>query len=95
MSTTPKSWINAKRTSESGYGHEVQIFIDETFEKIEHVDGLKTTLFPHQKPVVKAMMDLEMNRTFKVNTVVKKNLKSAQVLVFSVRLLGLEKLLMS
>lgn len=66
MATTPKSWINAKRTSESGYGHEVQIFIDETFEKIEHVEGLKTTLFPHQKPVVKAMMDLEMNRTFKV-----------------------------
>lgn len=60
----PKSWIAQNRYASEGTNNDVQIFIDETFEKVEHVEGLKTTLYPHQKPVVKAMMDLEMNRTF-------------------------------
>lgn len=59
------SWIQHTRTEQSiNYQHnDVQIHIDDDFECIEHVEGLKTTLFPHQKPIIKAMMDLEMNRT--------------------------------
>jgi hypothetical protein len=35
--------------------------LDEKCEKIEHVPGLKTHLFPHQQTIVKAMVDLENN----------------------------------
>ncbi len=41
-----------------------EILLDETYETIEHIPGLKTSLFPHQKTIVKAMLDLEMKREF-------------------------------
>jgi len=47
-------------------GSHIDIQIDETFECVEHVEGLKTNLFPHQKPIVKAMVDLEMFRTIQI-----------------------------
>jgi hypothetical protein len=61
-----KSWILQPRYSSYENYNTVEIFIDDTFETVDHVEGLKTTLYPHQKPVVKAMMDLEMNRTFQI-----------------------------
>ena len=61
-----KSWINQPRVISNFKNGDVQIYIDETYEKIEHVEGLKTSLYEHQKPIIKAMMDLEMTRTIKV-----------------------------
>ena len=61
-----KSWVNQTRYDSVSQKKEVEILIDNTFEKIEHVPGLKTALFHHQKPIVKAMMDLEMHRSFKL-----------------------------
>jgi SNF2 family DNA or RNA helicase len=72
MENTPKSWIKLVRkklppdASTYSIGSSVQVLIDETFEKIEHVPGLKTSLFPHQKPIIKAMVDLERVRTVKL-----------------------------
>jgi hypothetical protein len=42
--------------------YEVEYLLDETYTKIDNVPGLKTSLYPHQKTVIKAMIDLEMNR---------------------------------
>ena len=57
-----KSWINQPHNIEFENKPNIDIHIDDTFDSVDKVDGLKTTLFPHQKPIVKAMMDLEMNR---------------------------------
>jgi len=66
MSSIFKSWVTQTHYVDISPKKEVEVLIDNTFEKIEHINGLKTTLFHHQKPIVKAMMDLEMNRTFKL-----------------------------
>ena len=58
-----KSWIEQPRTINSYNMVDIQIQMDETYETVDHIEGLKTSLFPHQKPIVKAMMDLEMKRT--------------------------------
>ena len=64
---TQKSWINIIRNIEEknviGY-----ILLDENYEKIDTVPGLKTTLFPHQKTIVKAMIDLETYNSVKIET---------------------------
>lgn len=44
------------------------VLLDETYEKIEHVPGLKTELFLHQKTVIKAMSDLESNSILPFNS---------------------------
>lgn len=60
-----KSWVKQVHSITIGDRSDIDIYIDDTFEVVDKVEGLKTTLFPHQKPVVKAMMDLEMNRVLK------------------------------
>jgi len=44
--------------------NDVTVHLDNTFSKIDIVPGLRTSLFPHQKTVVKAMLDLEYYRNF-------------------------------
>lgn len=44
----------------------VSVSLNEQFDKIDKVNGLKTTLYPHQQTVVKAMLELENRRTFSV-----------------------------
>ena len=46
-----------------------KILLNESFTKIEHVPGLKTTLYEHQKTVVSAMMDMEKKRQLKMYSV--------------------------
>lgn len=65
MSAYTKSWINTPRYI-NNYLADSPILIDETYERIEKIDGLKTDLFEHQKPIIKAMYDLENNRDFDV-----------------------------
>lgn len=65
--TTLQSWIEKPRQTDDdcNYCHQdIEIPLDETYEKVESVPGLKTSLFPHQKTVVKAMMDLEKSSYF-------------------------------
>ncbi len=42
--------------------NEVAVHLDSTFGKLDHVPGLKTTLYPHQQTAVKAMLDMEYAR---------------------------------
>ena len=39
-----------------------KVFLDDSFSKINYVPGLKTTLYRHQRTIVKALLDLENNR---------------------------------
>ena len=57
-----RSWIDSEREL---FTYDESIELDNSFQKIEIVPGLKTTLFPHQKTIVKAMVDLENNRNIK------------------------------
>lgn len=63
------SWINQpKKILVDRYScSEVEHFLNEGYSKVEHVPGLKTSLFPHQKTIVQAMLDLEMNRNFELH----------------------------
>lgn len=49
------------------------ILIDHTFRKIDTIPGLKTNLYEHQKPVVRAMIDIEEARQIlgTSNTIIK------------------------
>jgi hypothetical protein len=67
------SWIN--------YPHKINInnskieqLIDENYDTIEEILGLKTQLYPHQKKIIKAMIDLENNSVFNIaiNSVIHK-----------------------
>ena len=40
-------------------------YLDQSYSEIDHVKGLKTNLYPHQKKTVKAMLDAEDHRKFK------------------------------
>jgi hypothetical protein len=42
--------------------NDVSVHLNERFAKLDHVPGLKTTLYPHQQTAVKAMLDLEYTR---------------------------------
>jgi hypothetical protein len=55
-----------QRIEEKSY--DVSIEIDEGFLGIDDIEGLKTTLYPHQKPIVQAMVDAENNRKFTIIT---------------------------
>lgn len=48
--------------------NDVTVHLDSKFAKIDHVPGLKTTLYPHQQTAVKAMLDLEYGRTIHIKT---------------------------
>jgi SNF2 family DNA or RNA helicase len=48
--------------------YEVSVEINEEFLGIDDIEGLKTTLFPHQKPIVQAMVDAENNRKTNIHT---------------------------
>jgi SNF2 family DNA or RNA helicase len=64
-----KHWVKMTKKIKniySGYTtYEVSQEIDDSFCGTDHVDGLKTTLFPHQKPIIQTMVEAENNR--KVN----------------------------
>ena len=47
--------------------NEVYVSLDDDFSKINYVPGLKTTLYRHQRTVVKALLDMENNRRLTMN----------------------------
>lgn len=47
------------------YGPEY--LLNENYEKISNINGLKTNLYLHQKTIIRAMIDLENNRLFTLN----------------------------
>lgn len=57
----------AQRRYRSQVNNEVSVLINETYSKVDHVPGLKTTLYPHQQGVVKAMLDMEGRRVLDVS----------------------------
>jgi hypothetical protein len=54
----------SRRREKRNVDNEVSVLINGSFTKLDHVPGLKTTLYPHQQTAVKAMLDLEFCRTF-------------------------------
>lgn len=58
------TYINYRYRSKN---YKTQCSLDDTYEKIHTVPGLKTTLYHHQKTIVKAMIDLEDKRI--INTI--------------------------
>jgi len=56
----------ATRNSRRNVTNDVEVSLDESFSKIDYVPGLKTTLYPHQKTAVKAMLDMERKRCIKL-----------------------------
>lgn len=77
MTTTSElSWIDMPKQLIDIYGSrnpEVEHYLNDTYTKVENVPGLKTSLFPHQKTIVKAMLDLEMNRVFNITSAFSRN----------------------
>lgn len=64
-----QSWIEKSKSliiipHSHSFNNVTETELDETYTKIDNVPGLKTSLFPHQKTIVRAMLDLESNRTF-------------------------------
>jgi SNF2 family DNA or RNA helicase len=57
-----KSWVDC--TKHIINTNTIEYYLDATYTKIDNIPGLRTTLFPHQKTIVRAMLDLENNRTF-------------------------------
>ena len=72
--TQLKNWRDGVNTlsKDDTYYTDIEQYIDDTYEKIENIIGLKTNLFNHQKHIIKAMYDLEMTRDFDIK-VKKKN----------------------
>jgi len=63
--------LNANTTSTAGrrrnqrtVTNAVAVSLDGSFSKVDHVPGLKTTLYRHQQTAVKAMLDLEFKRSY-------------------------------
>lgn len=52
------NWLK-ENTKFAAFTNEVSAPLTADYEKIEHVDGLKTPLFEHQKTIVAAMVDIE------------------------------------
>lgn len=48
--------------------NDVAVHLGDAYCKIDHVPGLKTTLYPHQQTAVKAMFDLEQTRVLTLRT---------------------------
>ena len=64
-----KSWIEQKKFMNNSSRYkmkDVEHFLDETYTKMDNIPGLKTALFPHQKTVIRAMIDLENTREFEL-----------------------------
>jgi hypothetical protein len=64
------SWVNMPKSilySISNMETPVEHYLDDHHTKIDNIPGLKTSLFPHQKTIIKAMMDLEQKRNFEIN----------------------------
>lgn len=51
-----------KRRSRKHVDNEVAVHLDGSSSKIDHIPGMKTTLYPHQQTAVKAMLDFEYDR---------------------------------
>ena len=65
-----KSWIKQPKKTCTTWTHDVngiETLLDNNYQKIESVPGLKTSLFQHQKTVIKAMVDIENNRKFDIS----------------------------
>jgi hypothetical protein len=60
-----KSWIDQIRIMQRHNTFSPQFTLDESYEIVDEIKGLKTSLYPHQKTVVKAAIDLERNRTYR------------------------------
>ena len=65
------SWVDQKKYLNNRHTHDihknkVEYLLDESYTKINSVPGLKTSLYEHQKTVVRAMLDLEMKRDFEL-----------------------------
>jgi hypothetical protein len=81
-----KSWIDNKKLIHNSFKKErepAEFLLDETYTKIDSIPGLKTSLFPHQKTIVRAMLDLEMNRDFDIMCNVRKYACTASAGVLS------------
>jgi hypothetical protein len=68
-----KKWTDNKHLAQVkyNYSYDIEYLLDETYEKINDVPGLKTQLYLHQKTIVQAMLDLENNCTFIISDKVK------------------------
>lgn len=65
----------AQRRHRNQVNNEVSVLINEAYSKVDHVPGLKTTLYPHQQGVVKAMLDMESKRSFEVSESLTRRIK--------------------
>jgi SNF2 family DNA or RNA helicase len=64
-----KIWVDQKnymkpRTYFRRNDQIVEHYLNDDYTKIDTVPGLKTSLFPHQKTIIRAMLDLEIKRKF-------------------------------
>jgi hypothetical protein len=64
------------------YKKSVEHLLDNTYTTVDNVPGLKTALFPHQKTIVRAMLDLEMTRSFEINTI---NYTSSEITMYEIK----------
>ena len=60
--------LQAKKRHNQVVENQVAVYLDDKFSKIDHIPGLKTTLYPHQQTAVKAMLDLEYARDLMMQT---------------------------
>ncbi len=51
-----------RRRSRRNVNNDVAVHLNGSSSRIDHIPGMKTTLYPHQQTVVKAMLDLEYER---------------------------------
>ncbi len=59
-----------RRRSRRHVDNEVAVHLNGSSSRIDHIPGMKTTLYPHQQTAVKAMLDLEYERDINMaNTV--------------------------
>lgn len=62
----PKRWHEVKKVLSHSFrsylSYDIAVELDESFKGVDDIGKLKTSLFPHQKQVVQAMIDAENNR---------------------------------
>jgi SNF2 family DNA or RNA helicase len=56
--------LNKKNNNHRYVTNDVSVHLNADFSKVDHVPGLKTTLYQHQQTAVKSMLDLEFKRSF-------------------------------
>jgi len=63
-------WIHSQRNLLRNYRRRLEqastVNLDQTFDTVETVPGLKTNLYQHQKTAIRAMLDLEQHRVFTI-----------------------------